>query len=513
MPRHQQSPCAPRFTTVASIPSMPVGRTLIVASLLMLSACQSVKTPGNTIPDQKLVRAVSPDVVQVETTEDSKDIHSAQLPAEEPIAEGWYETIQTVYDEARRLVEQETNTNLSHVSLSVVDDNEINTEVAAETERLIFNQFSNTRFAKQFLSQVMKGQAGTYAALYTSRQPAILVSNSLLNHYEQSLPNNAALRRSALLTLLIHELVHAADDQRYSIHDNRSLNFRASFAQSATFEGHAQWVTRKICTIENCLDGLDALDTFMFNRGNPPNQLTQTVQAISRNVLEYSYVEGERFIRELSKREDGEELIEQLLTEPPHDPIEILAPRSFPNTEREMRNQHLLQASRNIDHPWVQNNWTAVESSPLKGVNLRADPSRREAAVDGFTRLISAMVAVQLYDQDNTLNAPFDITLIQAESVDTARLFGSTLHGNSRLPGSDETSEQFTLRGNAPNDAELEVVVHRSVLTETDSPYYTVIAAAGSYVVQISGKHTSVAPFEDYVMKVLLALHRTTGTS
>jgi len=482
------------------------GWALVLVGSLALSACTSVDTrqPSNSETDA----AARSGILQPGSLE-GKNLASVSVVRERiPSSDNWYNSIHSVYQEARRLVEKQTETNLSAITLAVVSDDVINDEVALETERLISSQFSNPIFANAFLSQVMKGQAGTYAALYTSRQQSILVSAALLKHYEQSLPENQDLRRSALLSLLIHELVHAADDQRYKIHENRSLNFRASFAQSATFEGHAQWVTRKICTEADCLDGLDALDMFMFGRGSPPNQLTQPVQAISRNVLEYSYVEGERFIKQLSMRENGEQLIDQLLKNPPHDPIEILAPSSFPNHARDARNQHLLSASQSIDHPWMKGNWTAVESSPLKGVNLRADPSRREAAVDGFTRLITAMVSMQLYDQDNTRGAPHDITLIQSASAETAQLFGSTLHGNSRLPGSNESSEQFTLRGHAAGDAELDVVVHRSVLRETDSPYYTVIAAAGPYVVQISGKDAAVAPFDDYVMKVLLALHR-----
>ena len=470
-----------------------IPQALLLTSTLLLVACQGVSTRENA---QERITTVQ----RVETA--PKDVQSG-VPSS-----SWYDSIQSVYNDARDLVEDKTDTDLSKITLSIVSDDVISDEVALETERLIDSQFSDPAFADEFLSMVMKGQAGTYAALYTSRQQAILVSTSLLKHYEKSLPNNPDLRRSALLTLLIHELVHAADDQRYAIHKNRSLNFRASFAQSATFEGHAQWVTRQICAVENCLDGLDALDTFMFNRGNPPNQLTQTVQAISRNVLEYSYVEGERFVEQLSKRKNGDVLIDQLLKNPPHDPIEILAPSSFPNRTREANNQHLLSASRNIDHPWTSGNWTAVESSPLKGVNLRADPSRREAAVDGFTRLIAAMVAVQLYNQDNPGDAPHDVTLIQAESEKTAQLFGSTLQSNSSLPGSSDASEQFTLRGRAGDDAVLDVIVHRSVLPEPDAPYYTVIASAGQFVVQISGKSSSVAPFDDYVMKVLLALHR-----
>ena len=127
----------------------------------------------------------------------------------------------------------------------------------------------------------MDAQVGTYAALFTSKLDAVMVSRSMLGNFENSLPENEAIRDAALMTLLIHELVHAADEERYKIHENRALNFRASFAQSATFEGHAQWVTRKICKANQCLQGLQALDNFMFNRNAQPAAHSQPVEAIS----------------------------------------------------------------------------------------------------------------------------------------------------------------------------------------------------------------------------------------
>jgi len=246
----------------------------------------------------------------------------------------------------------------------------------------------------------------TYAALFTSKLDAVMVSRNMLGNFENSLPEDKSIRDAALMTLLIHELVHAADDERYKIHENRALNFRASFAQSATFEGHAQWVTRQICKANQCLQGLQALDNFMFNRNAQPAAHSQPVEAISHNVLEYSYVEGERFIAALANRKNGEQLIDKLLSAPPEDPIQILAPESFPDIAREQRNQNLIQASLDVDHPWVKGTWHGVQTSPLKGVNLRADPSQREAAIDGFTRLINSMISMQLYDQSEPDQPP-----------------------------------------------------------------------------------------------------------
>ena len=426
--------------------------------------------------------------------------------------------IASLFEQARILVENETGTPLSYVTLKLSDDKDITDEVSHETRRLVHSQFDNTVFATHFLGAVMSGQAGTYAALYASRHKQVMISQVLLEGYRDSLPPEPAVQDSALLALLIHELVHASDDQQYQIHEKRELNFRASFAQSAAFEGHAQWVTRQICKKSGCEQGLKALDDFMFSRQNSPNQLTQTVQAISRNVLEYSYIEGERFVAALAQRPDGLNLIAQLLSKPPVDPIQMLDPDSYPNLAREQRNQQLLGASNSIEHVWLTQPWVSVETSPLKGVNLRADPTRRRAAIDGFTRLITAMVAQQLYDQSSPARAPIDVTILQTDRSDTARLFAETLHQNSQVSGVITTRAYVSEGTQAPEilDQPDHVPVNAIALFSTVEPlsadinYYTVVANFGPHVVQISGQNGSDTPFTQYAVAVLSALNITT---
>ena len=419
----------------------------------------------------------------------------------------WSASMQPLFAQARTLVEQHTGEDLSSVNLNIATDHSITAEVTHETERLIDSQFNNRRFAAHFLDSVMDGQKGTYAALYATRKGEVMVSQPLMQSYQRSLPNDAVIQESAMLALLIHELVHAADDKRYQIHENRDLNFRASFAQSAAFEGHAQWMTRNICARAGCLSGLEALDDFMFGRRNPPNQLTQSVQAISRNVLEYSYVEGERFIANLAQRANGAQLIDELLSNPPQDPIQILDPGSFPNTQREQRNQQLLSASTNLNHPWLSSPWTSVQTSPLKGVNLRTDPTRRNAAVDGFTRLITSMVALQLYNQSEPGFAPIELTVLRTESDETAKLFGKTLHENTRIKGAQlvRADELVKVSGNG-SDAQPAMLYMTKEPSENGLTYYTLVGVSGLHVVQISGLGLNESLFVEYIDQLLTKL-------
>jgi hypothetical protein len=485
-----------------------------LASLVSLTACSSINAltaPRQTGSGQS--DSVKPDAstVVIATSDTSKNA-PITAPVTTPVTEkstDWHERLVPMFFRARNLVEAHTGQNLRSVNLRITNNANITKEVTHETKRLVNNQFNNPRFAEHFLNQVMGGQAGTYAALYATRNSEVMISEPLLASYQARLPNDKQTQDAAILALLIHELVHAADDKKYGIHENRKLNFRASFAQSAAFEGHAQWVTRKICAIENCSSGLTSLDNFMFGTSNPPNMLTQPVQAISRNVLEYSYVEGERFVTDIANRPNGEALLQRLLSNPPQDPIQILDPASFPNTDREQRNQRLLAASTKIDHPWLHSPWVSVETSPLKGVNLRADPARRDAAVDGFTRLITAMVAVQLYDQSSPTDSPIEVTLIDAESANTADLFAQTLHQNTQVAQNALQPDSFTTKVSAaPSlpDAHIYVSKKRG---ENNQPFFTTVGVSDRYVVQLSGFAKSQNLFLDYTNKVLTKLTQT----
>lgn len=512
-----------RITQAISCSELPGSsvRVLLMVSLAFLTACQSAPEyrnptiaidPASSITDEPFRNAALSESSLEEKLQsaDSVTTHRAFIPESTEQA-SWLLTLNSDFDIARQLVEDELNVDLAKVTLQLVDDIPINAEVAHETQRLVTKQFGNTPFAHQFLNQVMSPLDGTYAAVYSARLGAVMISRSMLNSFENSLRpgSSQAARRAALMTLLIHELVHAADDIRFNIHDNRALNFRASFAQSATFEGHAQWVTRNICKKAGCSKGLTALDNFMFSTDQQSNQLTQPVEAISRSVLEYSYVEGERFVAQLAKRHNGQQLIDKVLRTPPLDPIQILAPETYPDNARELRNQQLILASRNVEHPLTSTPWIGVETSPLKGVDLRADPARRQAAIDGFTRLIQGMVSMQFYDQMAHGAMPIEATLLKAESAHTARLFANMLHSNTHQSGARVNDEPLHANDHAdPDHPGIELHIYRTAI-DADASYRTAIAVAGKHVVQVSGNITEQEFLDDYAIRVLLNLNNS----
>jgi len=476
-------------------------------ALLLLSGCASNPQTNSTISS-------TPQTNNAPIT-DSKELKLSQLRDHSSSYYGkpahssklTQKDIRAMFVQSRTLVTKNTGAELSHIKLVFASDREIGDEVLSETRRLVNSQFSNSSFASHFLNAVMSSQEGTYAALFATERAEVMISTTLLHNYLSGLPEDYSIRRAAVKALLIHELVHAADDVNYGIHANRELNFRASFAQSATFEGHAQWLTRKLCKKANCSSGLDALDNFMFSRGKQPNQLTQSVQAVSRNVLEYSYVEGEHFMQKIAARPDGDRLIEQLLANPPQDPIQILDPASYPNVKRENRNQNLLMAADKADHHWRETPWALVQTSPLKGVNLRAEPGKREAAIDGFTRLITSMVAAQLYN--------IEITIMQTDRNNTAALFAQTLHENTITVNTETDRFKAAINANKGSISGTPAVniLLTSELLEDNSVYHSVVSRAGSFVIQVAGFGDNANEFIEYSVDVLSNLYGVVDTS
>lgn len=403
---------------------------------------------------------------------------------------------QDIFDRARELVAWRSSTPLDELQLRLVDDATIAQEVKRETRLLVNAQIRNTAYADQFVERITQAQSGTYLALYSSHLDAVLVSETLLAQFLGSIQNKALAQR-ALLALFLHEAVHAADDRRHNINQVRTLDFRAAFAQSAIFEGHAQWHTRQLCEIAACLDGLQALDRFMFGNTGP-NQRAQSGNALSRNVIEYAYVEGERFIDAVARRDNGEHELERLLANPPVDPVQILDPTSWPNHRREQRNTKLIQAMSQHPHPWNGPGFEQIQTSPLKGINLRADPSKRSAAVDGFTRLLTAMASMEIHAVSEPERAPVDLTILEGESEATALLFARTLHANNlaRSDGHEASSKV---------DGRIRLFTSSREHSNGEQAH-TLVGVHGRHIVQLIGLDDSLQSLENFARGALQQL-------
>ena len=463
-----------------------------VLVLLLLAACQSpTSNQTNQLPLQSAAEA------EAEANETASQARLLQ-PIVKDFDPNNDASIYELYEVGRELVEKRFNTDLQDVTLDIVENDELEKIVRRETKRLTNAVFPDPEFAEFFLNRIMEDQAGSYAVLYVSPENAILVNRELMQIFMQSLEAQPRrIQAESLLALLIHELVHAADNSQHNIHANRELNFRASVAQSAVFEGHAQLATRQICRQVGCLSGLKNLDTFMFEAPEPSDPVARSLQAISRNVLEYSYVEGERFLHQLSRRSDGDNRLQSVLREPPQDPVQILSPETFPNLPRVERNLSIVELMQSVQHRWNQSNYAMIETSPIKGLDMRNNPARRQATKDGFTKLIQSMVGLQVFDQSSRAILPVEITVMQTDTRMTAELFARSFFEKNSL-AEESNSRSNTLEVNLAEQTSNKKRPMRVYVTFTEvdgtnrdseagDTYLHLIAHSDNWIIQIGG--------------------------
>lgn len=142
---------------------------------------------------------------------------------------------------------------------------------------------------------------------------------------------------------------------------------------------------------------------------------------------------------------------------------------------------------------------------------MRSDPDRRQAAVDGFTRLIEAMVSIQFYDPLSFDELPVEATVLKAESARTASLFATMLHGNTQQSGAlsdDESLSIGTHTGGAGTIRPPQMHIYRTVI-DAGLSYRTVIAVAGQHVIQVSANTRHQSLLDDYAMQVMLELEHS----
>jgi hypothetical protein len=141
-----------------------------------------------------------------------------------------------------------------------------------------------------------------------------------------------------LQAVIVHELVHAADDERYDLTRLFAgcTSSDALRADNALIEGHAQLVARELAA---GLGWSAGFETFTRAITAPPKRLAdsgdtggQLVQRTLSNAITASYTEGEAFLAAL-RAAGGEEAVRKAFLEPPGDMVLISRPEWFLHPE------------------------------------------------------------------------------------------------------------------------------------------------------------------------------------
>lgn len=468
-------------TTISALPMLrnifSVRSTIAAIAFGMLGACASTATvPESASPTQQRVNQAS-------------EIEPAVA-------------LQQWFAEARDAVGEALKTDLSHVELHVTDTRGIAVHAKTSLMHALTHDLDNHSFTENLVDNILTLQTESVLAIYAPSVKQILLHDSNLEKYFSSLKTG---KKQAMQALLVHELVHAADDQKHNAFKHHSMSYQEVFAKSAVVEGHAQWQTRKICKSLACSDAFVNLNTYMFNSGSPEDPALQYVQDRSFKNLEFVYKEGERFIDKLQKRKDPEASLALAFSNPPRDSIQIIDPDSFPNREREQRNESLSVVIENAAKPWNKNSTGSLKRNILAAAAFSVDPSARQPIVNFYTSKILAATKHEFYDHASDTPIPVAVIALQTDSNSTARktaslIFESTLNTYNQLKGDIVELEEWRKQhhtadapaGQAPNNS---IDMHtasgyiKNGLVNAEYPVEVITATSGNFLVHIDGRY------------------------
>ncbi|MHC4261512.1 MAG: zinc-dependent metalloprotease [Planctomycetota bacterium] len=206
---------------------------------------------------------------------------------------------------------------------------------------------------EESLEQTVDLQARFFSIICMARY---CTSSARLELCIENLEKIAALLEDPILTsegalraMLVHEFIHARDAREHSLADFTAG--RASFeeleAVSAVLEGHAQHVSRKVCSTNGWTTDFErftaSLDSVPPSIEDPQQRLAANVQA---QTTAFAYLEGERFVRAIEAAR-GPEGLTALFTHPPTEQAQILHPDWY--LDPQSRPVATVDAKRGLD--------------------------------------------------------------------------------------------------------------------------------------------------------------------
>ena len=428
--------------------------------------------------------------------------------------------VQSWFREARDLVSQELDTDLSKIDLQITDTKGIAVHAKESLMDALEHDLDNPNFAENLVNNILTVQTESVLAIYAPSIKRILLHDQNLEKY---LNHQNASPKQAVQALLIHELVHAADDKKYNAFKQKALSYQEVFAKSAVIEGHAQWQTRRICKLHGCNYAFAELNRYMFDSGTPEDPALKYVQSRSFKNLEFIYKEGERFIDQIQERRNSNTMLKLAFKKPPRDTIQIIDPDSFPNRSREKRNDALSAAIENAEKPWNIHSTGGLKRNVLAAAAFAVDPTARQPVVNFYTSKIIAATKHEYYEHASDTPIPVAVIALQTDSKSTAQqtanlIFESTLSTYRQLQGDlvdidvwqeNHHSAEFDNKYVGSQQIEMHTASTyiRNGLVDAEYPVEVVTATSGNYLVHIDGRYIhGVEDLMQFAGRLLLSM-------
>ncbi|TAH35415.1 MAG: hypothetical protein EYC70_13220 [Planctomycetota bacterium] len=409
-------------------------------------------------------------------------------------------------------VRQQAGAGLEHgVRVRISDAHEVERILAQENAPVLRMAAGGEEEARRMAEELAASLASALLAKYAWSSREILVCPENFRVMADVLGRESLRGLPVLRAVVVHELVHAAADQRFDLAGCFAALPDAAAVQAfnAVVEGHAQHVARRVCAELGWSEGFE---DYTGSITAPPLALEgegEGVKLLARNltsVFAVLYRDGERFVAYLAQ-EGGDAALERAFREPPASVELVSAPEWYLHPERRPRLLYELDGALDAvaaDFPaerWITQRITLASSqlesalAPLSAEEIepiqRALRQARVLTATGVDQPGERLVAVALMEFAASADAQRYLTTY--ERLQKAR-DAIMQEGAVRIL----EAHYAPLRPPLPQGIALRKTL---AVGGQEAPLIAVAAARGSLVVE-----ALVSNWPDYVQEELWAL-------
>lgn len=432
------------------------------------------------------------------------------------IAPATDENITLWYNKALPLVEEKLQVSLQNVPMRIHSKGEMYLTHEELLEDSVGKRF-NPDFRRKVLKQQVEDSLDSIIALYDPDKKEIVVDRKNIQRHINRLTAKGSSTEQAALTVLFHELAHAADDVVYDLNALRESNPWKSLERSAVLEGHAQKVTEELCIEHNCEQAF--ADDEQYLRYLPALTGTAKLFPNSRgDNIALRYVQGATFLRALEEKENGPTLVDQALRDAPADTLTLFDADRFLDSKISNSSKALEAALADNNTQWMSG-WISVPRATFTQSSYPRSSARRGGFVKTrSSNLLGSAMASYYYPTDKLIR-PVTFKLLQAKSASAADaeaeyMLSDIRHNTSGMLGWS-TSLRNIKTWQENSDINGVAVTTRNFSTEllesneeNSSQYWVSIINYGDFIAEVSSFRSKKYQLKniDAALKILQSL-------
>ena len=308
--------------------------------------------------------------------------------------------------EAKQIVGNDRGLDFDDLSIHFEPEETIHTLYTEWYESNLLNDinyhpFVTTSFFNIWVDNFVKNNIG----MYLLGENTILINEEMLiGEAKRWNRNHDIPLKSVVMSLLIHEIVHAADDAQFDLYKLYRINSGSHLHIEMLIEGHAEQQTEKYCISAGCHD------LFLLQKATL-NSIDVEDEVYIKNNFYLKYGQGYHFFRKLAERNPS--LTQAALKFPPSSVLELFRPRDYPDHYRATVKDRLIKIAEGLseiitDKPSLKIYWPVYNDSVLPDVL-----EDRQSYAEKLSNYELGSVGFTLVSREDPLKEIVELTIIE----------------------------------------------------------------------------------------------------